>query len=54
MVAAATIAALDALSGVMKSTPQADFRERGLALADQAMVFVGGGVEALAADVRSP
>ena len=54
MVAAATIAALDALGTVMKSTPQADFREVGLALADRAMVFVGGGVEALAADVRSP
>ena len=53
-VAAATIAALDALGTVMKSTPQADFREVGLALADRAMVFVGGGVEALAANVRSP
>jgi hypothetical protein len=54
MVAAATIAALDALGTVMKSTPKADFREVGLALADQAMIFVGGGVEALAADVRTP
>ena len=54
MVAAATIAALDALGTVMKSTPKADFREVGLALADRAMIFVGGGVEALAANVRTP
>ncbi len=53
MVAAATIAALDALSGVMKSTPQTDFRDQGLALADQAMTFVGGGVAALQQRVRS-
>jgi len=51
MVASATIGALDALSGVMKSTPVEDFRERGLALADQAMTFVGGGVAALAREV---
>ena len=38
----------------MKSPPKADFRGVGLALADQAMVFVGGGVEALAANVRNP
>ena len=52
MVAAATIAALDALGGVMKSTPQADFREVRLALADRAMVFVDGGVAGARRDVR--
>lgn len=43
MVAAATIAALDAIGRN---------KDGGLALVDQALVFVGGGVAALAAEVR--
>jgi AcrR family transcriptional regulator len=54
MVAAATIAALDAFGRAMKrQPPSADLRAAGLAMADQAMTFVGGGVAALAKNVRT-
>ena len=54
MVAAATIAALDALGRAAKEhPPPADLRAAGLAMADQAMTFVGGGVAALAKNVRA-
>ena len=48
MVGAATIAALDALGRAGDEViPQAEFRERGLALVDQAMTFVGAGIRGL-------
>ncbi len=53
MVGAATMAALDALGREMQPTLPDDFVERGMALADQAMTFVGAGVAALAERTRS-
>jgi AcrR family transcriptional regulator len=54
MVAAATIAALDAMGRAAKQQPPpADLRATGLAVADQAMTFVGAGVAALAKNVRT-
>jgi AcrR family transcriptional regulator len=53
MVAAATIAALDALGRTMNdSAAPEELRAQGLELADQALTFVGGGVDALARRVR--
>jgi AcrR family transcriptional regulator len=49
MVGAATIAAFDRLGEVLKTVPDKGFHERALALADEALAFVGGGIAALAA-----
>jgi AcrR family transcriptional regulator len=48
MVGAATLAALDALGRQIMGAPAEDFRERALALIDEAMAFIGAGVSGLA------
>jgi AcrR family transcriptional regulator len=48
MVGAATLAALDALGRQIMGEPADDFRERALALIDEAMAFIGAGVSGLA------
>jgi AcrR family transcriptional regulator len=47
MVGAATLAALDALGRQIIGGPPREFRERALALIDEAMTFIGAGVSAL-------
>lgn len=47
MVGAATLAALDALGREIVGEPAAGFRERALALIDEAMAFIGAGVSGL-------
>jgi AcrR family transcriptional regulator len=48
MVGAATLAALDAIGRQIMADPAEDFRERALALIDEAMAFIGAGVSGLA------
>src|SRR3954454_22254224 len=48
MVGAATMAALDALGRGHPHSPDEDFRERAIALIDEAMAFIGAGVSGLA------
>jgi AcrR family transcriptional regulator len=47
MVGAATLAALDALGRAIVGEPAEGFRERALALIDEAMAFIGAGVSGL-------
>ena len=47
MVGAATLAALDALGREIVGNPAEGFRERALALIDEAMAFIGAGVSGL-------
>jgi AcrR family transcriptional regulator len=56
MVGAATMSALDALGREAKRSgvEPDDFRERGLELLDQTMIFIGAGVAALAERTRQP
>lgn len=56
MVAAATMAALDALGREIKQAdePRADLVPQMLALVDQAMTFIGGGVHSLAQQPQLP
>jgi AcrR family transcriptional regulator len=48
MVGAATLAALDAIGRQIMADPAEDFRDRAVALIDEAMAFIGAGVSGLA------
>jgi hypothetical protein len=52
MVGAATIATLDALGHRLKEGDAADFEAEALSVIDDAMGFIGGGVQALARTPR--
>jgi hypothetical protein len=52
MVGAATLAALDAIGREIHPVTSDDFRERALALIDEAMTFIGAGVAGLVAGSR--
>jgi AcrR family transcriptional regulator len=53
MVGAATIATLDAMGRRMKEADPAEFEDQALRLIDEAMAFIGAGVQALARTPRA-